>query len=270
MTESFSPILVVEEDDIEEARRVTYDVESQHSPVEDDIEEARQLLVYDFEPLPSMKLSSGGYVSFRSFQANDREQVQGLHEEWFPVRYKQEFYDDLVHQRMFNSGENLFTYAAVYHDDDSVQQIPNNDPEHAQSCSSSCISSQDKSENEDSIVACVVGSFVDVSRSDNTTTSLLISNPSRYTRLFYIMTLGTETEFRHARLATTLVKKCIQIVENDSQCGALYLHVITFNTAAIRLYERLGFYRVQEIEGNSNLVQHPYNHSGKLTLCFAL
>lgn len=249
MTESFSPILASEEDDIEE--------------VEDDIEEARQL-VYDFEPLPIMKLSSGGYVSFRPFQANDREQVQGLHEDWFPVRYKQEFYDDLVHQRMFSSGENLFTYAAVYHDDDdkndhdAAQHIPDKHAEHAQSCSSPCISSRDKSENEDSIVACVVGSFVHVSRLDNTTTSLLISNPSRYTRLFYIMTLGTETEFRHARLATTLVKKCIQIVENDSQCGALYLHVITFNTAAIQLYERLGFYRVKEIEGKNNLISHPW------------
>lgn len=279
MTESpFSPILVSDEDEIEEARRVvyTYDVEQQQSSAVEDnveIEEGRQL-VYDFEPLPTMKLPSGGYVSFRPFQASDREQVQELHEEWFPVRYKQEFYDHLVYQRMCNSGENLFTYAAVYHDDDdddeddnddsddddddAVQQIMNNKLEHAQGCSSSrCISSQDKSENEDSIVACVVGSFVRVSHLDNTTTSLLISNPSRYTRLFYIMTLGTETEFRHSRLATTLVKKCIQIVENDSQCGALYLHVITFNTAAIRLYERLGFYRVKEIEGKNNLVTYP-------------
>jgi ribosomal protein S18 acetylase RimI-like enzyme len=206
--------------------------------------------MYDFEPQPSMKLSSGGYVSFRPFQASDREQVQGLHEEWFPVRYKQEFYDDLVHQRMFNSGEELFTYAAIYHDD-------NEDPGHVQSCSSWCSSSQDSTSKEDSVVACVVGSFLEVSCMDNTTTALLISSPSRYTRLFYVMTLGTVTEFRHARLATTLIKKCIEIVENDSQCGALYLHVITFNTAAIRFYERLGFYRVNEIEGKSNRVEHP-------------
>jgi ribosomal protein S18 acetylase RimI-like enzyme len=223
-----------------------------HSPKaeENDIEEARRL-VYDFEPQLSMKLSSGGYVSFRPIQASDLEQVQGLHEEWFPVRYQQEFYDDLVHERMFISGEKIFTYAAIYHDDDNEAQ---ND---VQSCSSWSSSSHNIISDEDFIVACVVGTFLDVSCVDSTTSSLLVSNPSRYTRLFYIMTLGTVTEFRHARLATTLIKKCIEIVENDSQCGALYLHVITFNTAAIRFYERLGFYRVQEIEGTSNLVEHP-------------
>jgi ribosomal protein S18 acetylase RimI-like enzyme len=212
---------------------------------EDDIEEARRL-VYDFEPQASMKLSSGGYVSFRPFQDSDREQVQGRHEEWFPVRYQQEFYDDLVHHRMFNSGEQLFTYAVIYHDDNEAHSD-------VQSCSSWCSSSHDSIANEDFIVACVVGTFLNVSSMDNTTSSLLVSNPSRYTRLFYIMTLGTVTEFRHSRLATTLIEKCIEIVENDSQCGALYLHVITFNTAAIRFYERLGFYRVKEIEGKSNL-----------------
>lgn len=32
-------------------------------------------------------------------------------------------------------------------------------------------------------------------------------------------------------------------------CGALYLHVITYNKGAIRMYERLGFKRVKKIEG---------------------
>jgi ribosomal protein S18 acetylase RimI-like enzyme len=32
-------------------------------------------------------------------------------------------------------------------------------------------------------------------------------------------------------------------------CGALYLHVITYNKGAIRMYERLGFMRVKKIEG---------------------
>ena len=70
------------------------------------------------------------------------------------------------------------------------------------------------------------------------------------------MTLGTVSEFRNARLATSLVEKCIHTVEKNEQCGALYLHVITFNTAAIRFYERLGFYRVKEIESKSHVLEN--------------
>jgi ribosomal protein S18 acetylase RimI-like enzyme len=183
--------------------------------------------------------SHGGFIRFRSFHEGDRDQVQELHNEWFPVSYKDEFYDELVHERMVNTGEKLFTCAAVYHQDDCAE------------------SEQD----EDYIIACIVGSLLDVARLDKDTASLLVSDPFQYKRVFYIMTLGTVTEFRHARLATTLVEKCIRVVENDDQCGALYLHVITFNTAAITFYERLGFYRVKEIENY-------YRIDGKLYSCY--
>ncbi len=40
-----------------------------------------------------------------------------------------------------------------------------------------------------------------------------------------------------------------KVGEGVGRCGALYLHVITYNKGAIRMYERLGFMRVKKIEG---------------------
>ena len=39
------------------------------------------------------------------------------------------------------------------------------------------------------------------------------------------------------------------IQTKEVECGALYLHVITYNKGAIRLYEKLGFMKVKTIKG---------------------
>ena len=74
-----------------------------------------------------------------------------------------------------------------------------------------------------------------------------------------IMTVGVITEFRHRELGSTLVKKVISVVEQDNDCGAIYLHVITHNSAAIRFYEKLGFFRVKEIKDYYKIEGKNYN-----------
>jgi hypothetical protein len=59
------------------------------------------------------------------------------------------------------------------------------------------------------------------------------------------MTVGTN--IRGYGLGSYMIQKCIEQVERDPQCGTLYLHVLTDNYAAIAMYEKLGFYKVQEI-----------------------
>ena len=123
------------------------------------------------------------------------------------------------------------------------------------------------------------------------TASLLISDPSAYSRMFYIMTLGTARTFRRYGLGSMLIESIITMIENEgttstsssttssssmgleendtyetamqkgralARCGrptqltgVLYLHVIIYNTGAIRMYERLGFIRVKEIQGKN-------------------
>lgn len=234
---------------------------------EDDIENQAQSAYDDDDdddPLSS--------IYFRPLQPSDRDQIKRLHEEWFPVTYKDEFYDDLVLQRMVNSGEELYTCAAVLlHDDyahepdlssycsttnntDEQQQQQQHQEEHL-----SVWQQLQLPDDDDEIVACVVGSFVEASRMSAETAQLLVADPTQHTRMFYLMTLGTVTEFRHLRLATMLVQRVMSIVEEDAQCACLYLHVITFNQAAIRFYEKLGFYRVTEMKDYYRIDDKNYN-----------
>lgn len=240
--------------------------------------------------------------TFRPIQRGDRDRVKQLHEDWFPVTYHDEFYQDLAEGHL--AGIPLFTRLAIYnnsddhsnelqldeltfsrkhcsstttlgdsgikvnpftgsadlfsttfgldeeigsadfgvHGDDSpIQPLDYN-------CDDDILFSNKTQEEEEEIIAgCVVGSFVPVTHLSSQMQNLLVSNPLTHPRLFYIMTLGTVTEFRHAGLGTRLVQECIDQVEREPQCGTLYLHVITHNQGAIRLYEKLGFYRVEEI-----------------------
>jgi histone acetyltransferase MCC1 len=195
--------------------------------------------------LPSNEILDS--IVFRSLEPKDRSQIQRLHEEWFPVSYKEEFYDDLVHHRMVNSGEDLVTYAAVqiHNFQNTIQHEDCQQP----------ISSHDT----DSILACLVGSMMETSQLQFDTADMLLSDSRRYCRVFYIMTLGTVREYRKLGLATKLLRHVMDRVEQDPQCGALYLHVITYNAAAIRFYEKLGFYRVTELKDYYRIDDKSFN-----------
>eukprot|EP01051_Picozoa_sp_SAG22_P006189 SAG22_NODE_396_length_11127_cov_33.460011_10_plen_228_part_00 len=59
----------------------------------------------------------------------------------------------------------------------------------------------------------------------------------------YIKTLGVRDSHRRCGLARQLVMACEQhaIEVGGRECGLLWLHVIAWNTAAMRLYEKCGF-----------------------------
>jgi hypothetical protein len=102
------------------------------------------------------------------------------------------------------------------------------------------------------------------------------------------MTLGTARNFRRYGLGSMLIESIITMIENEGNTstttssssmgleendtyetamqkgralamygrptqltGVLYLHVIIYNTGAMRMYERLGFIRVKEIQGKN-------------------
>lgn len=171
-------------------------------------------------------------VTFRPLQESDREEIQRLHEDWFPVDYKEDFYDGVVQNKMASTGQPLYTQVAVV----------------------SCPETQ-----QERIIGCIVGSFVQVAKCKGKSVELMVPNPQRHTRMFYIMTLGTVKEFRGRGLATTLLEQCFDIIEADMECGVSYLHVITYNTAAIQFYEKLEFSRVEEIENYYLIDGQKYN-----------
>lgn len=165
-------------------------------------------------------------LQFRSIQPDDRQQIEDLHIEWFPVSYQSEFFDELVHGRMAHSGEPLFTHLAV----------------------NNTINKNDNNKNNE-IVACVVGSFVNAHVLSESTRHLLVNDTRRHPRLFYIMTVGSQVK----GLGTYMIQQTMKVVEQDDGCGVIYLHVLVDNTRAIRMYEKLGFYRVQEIPNYYNI-----------------
>jgi histone acetyltransferase MCC1 len=211
-------------------------------------------------------------IQFRPIHINDRIPIQTLHEEWFPVRYQDEFYNELVHSRFHNSNEPLFTIIAesipsscssshpnvtsYYNDNNNNDNITNtnNGP-----CINGSFDESTRTITTRTIAACLVGSFLNYDQVSNTTRQLLIPNYEQYTTLFYIMTLGTQELYRHYGIGTILINKCLYYASQNNKCGCIYLHVITSNIPAIKFYEKLGFVRIIEIDNYYTIDQQHYN-----------
>jgi ribosomal protein S18 acetylase RimI-like enzyme len=103
------------------------------------------------------------------------------------------------------------------------------------------------------VVGVIVGAFTSINDTNIPILKKLVRNPKTHGRLFYIMTLGSSPTMRRKGLSTKLVLDCIRLVQQVKDCGAIYLHVITYNDAAIQFYEKLGFYRIEEIQGEFSL-----------------
>lgn len=240
-------------------------------------------------------------VRYRPLQELDRSEIKLLHEQWFPVKYKDVFYDSIVVNKMTGSDKTiapipLFTCAAIINNggeceltnenyfitkkiDTSMTMFQEGDIRQSEDRlvltkpSSSnrvipntvkrdeaprdnivtkdvLVSSSEKTPlaQQQKIVGCIVGSFNSIERLDTSLSSLLIQNTLCHPRIFYIMTLGTAIEHRNLGIGAALVQRAVHHAEQDEKCGAVYLHVITYNQAAISFYEKLDFVLVKEIE----------------------
>lgn len=165
---------------------------------------------------------------FRNILPSDRKVIEELHEEWFPVKYEEEFYNELVYGRMCHSGDPLYTCLAIH-------------------------------KTTETIVGCLVGCFMKTTNLSKKTQELLVSEREHFSFLFYIMTLGTIEKYRRTGLGTLLIRRCTEMVEKERRCGGLYLHVITYNNSAINFYHKLKFHRVTEIENYYKIDGKSYN-----------
>lgn len=195
----------------------------------------------DNDELQSSNSISTNNFFVRPIQPQDREIIQQLHEEWFPVDYQSEFYDDLVLGKICHTGEDLYTRVVL-----DTTTATTGDDNHK-------------------IVACIVAARIPFSRLNRKSRELLLPpnvfGIQRHSSACYIMTLGTIPDYRKLGLATMLVQQCVQdLIVPDETCGALYLHVITSNQRAIRFYEeRLGFFQVQEISNYYTIDEEFHN-----------
>jgi len=242
------------------------------------------------EECSNLEMEHQIWLSFRPLQHDDRDQIKALHEELFPVKYSEEFYNNVVKNKSLG-GSPIYSRIAVWnrHQDpemeiqnDLMEQLAAHVDVHLSIflnlnledsmavADSQCLASlQDmESGGADQIMSCIIGGFVKCSEmKDDTIAANLIRNRYDHPRMFYIMTLGNTKSFRKQRLGTKMIYDCLTMIEKVPTCGAVYLHVITYNTAAIKFYEKLGFYRIEEIRGEKiqcSIVWLPSN------LCFRL
>ena len=232
---------------------------------------------------PDIVASDQEKIIFRPLRQSDRDEIQKLHEHWFPVKYSNEFFNEAVRNKTI-AGDWLYSCVAVAlgeEDEESVSKSACSkeawgdlaaslnvgdgidfhqlDSRNDVKMVKTSLRTRVDKESVNCIGGCIIGSFVKSSQCHKETSSLLIRDPICHTQMLYIMTLGTIDKFRNCGLAKTLVEMCVSIAEQIPSCGVIYLHVIT--TGPIEFYEKLGFYQIQEI------VDY-YTIDGKLHDCY--
>lgn len=140
---------------------------------------------------------------------HELEEVRTLHTEWFPVDYNEDFF------RSITNDPDVVTVLA---------ELKNSRFSKIVGLATIGIRRKEKRYNFDGDLLPHLGLASD----DHT--------------ISYIFTLGVVDELRKRGLASVLLAECVRRVEaTDPTCPVIFLHVIEYNRAAMRLYEKNGF-----------------------------
>lgn len=154
-------------------------------------------------------------ISFRPILPADRDILEQIHTDVFPIRYESEFFQNVV------DGRDIVSWAAV--DSSGGSNLENG-----------------------RLIGFVTARIVLAKESE--ISDLLRSSRSDQT-LVYILTLGVVEGYRNCGIATSLIREVIKYASGIQNCGAVYLHVISYNNPAIRLYKKLCFKCVRRLYG---------------------
>lgn len=215
-----------------------------------------------------------GALRFRPLRAEDYEEMVALHTEWFPVSYDEAFYTKSV------QGE-IFTLVAT-HSGAPREAAQGQGPQGCEEGGSASSSGA-----QEDLLGMITMSTACEHHCDDITTVLgadcgtvcsrriarlpdgrLLSEdgcggtagPSGGGSLAYILTLGVAESFRRRGLARELLRHAVLHVGRSlPEVQAVYLHVVTYNAAAIRLYESMRFLRVSQFQSFYYLHGQPYD-----------
>eukprot|EP00435_Cladocopium_sp_Y103_P018929 s1674_g4.t1 len=171
-------------------------------------------------------------LCYRPLQSSDMDEMIALHQEWFPVSYDKDFYNMSV------SGS-LYSLVAV------VPPSPENSADSTEEENIlGMITVSTYCEHHKEAISHVLGTDCEQScrglRADGAEEGRASG------ALAYILTLGIAENFRRRGLARELIKRSVEHVENNMPTvQAVFLHVVTYNTAAIELYESSQFLRIE-------------------------
>lgn len=151
-------------------------------------------------------LCNDSNVQLRFLCPSDVPEVKRLCTEWFPIEYPDNWYEEIT------SSQQFFSLAAVY---------------------------------KLKIIGLIVAEIKYQSKCNREDQGLLSSHFPKNTEVAYILTLGVVRECRRNGIATLLLDSLISHLTTnpeESNCKAIYLHVLTTNMTAIRFYEHRNFH----------------------------
>lgn len=216
---------------------------------------------------------------FREINQEDIPVLRRLHEEWFPIRYNDAFYNGAAHKRWAETGGALFTRVVTTR----LTSPSPTDPEHDQKLEINISEKRNESgrsrhisENaarDIRIIGAVTASLVSVTSIEEYEVRKILELPAfvpatlHPPRLaeqddlaMYILTLGTQQSYRRRGVASMLLSACIDNARQNPHCKAVYLHVKVDNIQAIHFYERNGFQNVKLLK-NYYMIQGVPQHA---------
>lgn len=162
------------------------------------------------------KTSPRASISVRPIQPSDLEILERIHGDIFPIRYETEFFQNVVH------GRDIVSWAAV--DRGRVD--------------GKC----------DELIGFLTARIVLAKESE--IVDLLKYNSTKPDEsLVYVLTLGVVENYRNLGIATLLIREVTKYASTIPTCRGVYLHVISYNIAAIHLYEKMRFRCVRRLHG---------------------
>lgn len=174
------------------------------------------------ERVPDHKLTAAG-ARFRPLLPKDEKDLHALHSEWFPVAYPPSFYEELF------KAKSLIGLAAV------------------------------ADHNGEELLLGAVTLRVQWPQTRFDMPSVVRDGTAAVMNgtAIYIPTLGVVDRCRGRGIASQLLERSVALAqERRPDLQAIWLHVVDYNTPAMRLYERAGFRRVRRFP-------HFYHFSGR-------
>lgn len=149
-------------------------------------------------------------IRFREIEEADHDQLKELHDQLFPVKYSETFFRN-ISQKQGLDGQPILSCIAV-------------------------------DINTCRIVGFVIAQFVNYRQCEDEG----ILDPAA-DEICYIMTIGTRPDQARNGIGSELLHRIVNAAKANLHCGAVYLHVITYNLAAMQFYSKNSFQQLRTL-----------------------
>ena len=174
-------------------------------------------------------------IVYKPLSKNNFLDVKNLHKEWFPIDYGDEFFFDVLD----NNGGKYFTIGAFY-----IINIDNKEKEIILGlafCEFEYVMDQLNKIIDNKMWNDIHGN---ISFCDELKSYL----KCQFDKCIYIMTIGVMDEFRQMNIGSTLLKHIYKIALEYDRCIGIFLHVISYNEAAIKFYQKNKYKKVGKVK----------------------